>query len=80
MKHFLTASLVTFVSLSGAIAIESVNTEHATGLLQAIRELTDQPVKHLLHSHNHWDHSSGGQVFKEVGAPTLAHVEACAWM
>ena len=68
------------VTDEGVIAIESVNTSHAKGLLQAIGEVTDQPVKYLLHSHNHWDHSSGGQVFKDAGATTLAHAEATEWM
>ena len=68
------------VTTDGVIAVESVNTDHATGLLKAIRGVTDQPVKYLLHSHNHWDHSSGGQVFKDAGAITLAHADAYAWM
>ena len=68
------------VTGEGVIAIESVNTEHAKGLLQAIAQVTDQPVKYLLHSHNHWDHSSGGQVFKDAGAKTVAHAEALEWM
>ncbi len=68
------------VTGEGVIAIESVTTVHATGLLQAIRQVTDQPVKYLLHSHNHWDHTSGGQVFKDAGAKTVAHAEAAAWM
>ena len=68
------------VTSEGVIAIESVNTEHATGLLQAIRKVTDQPVKYMLHSHNHWDHASGGQIFKDAGATTLAHIEAFEWM
>ena len=68
------------VTSEGVIAIESVNTEHANGLLQAIRQVTDQPVKYLLHSHNHWDHASGGQVFKDAGAKTVAHAEASEWM
>ena len=68
------------VTGDGVIAIESVATEHSMGLLQAIGEVTDQPVRFLLHSHNHWDHASGGQVFKDAGATTLAHVEAYEWM
>ena len=59
------------VTGEGVIAFESVNTEHATGLLHAIAEVTDQPVRFMLHSHNHWDHASGGQVFKDAGATTL---------
>ncbi len=68
------------VTGEGVIAIESVTTEHANGLLQAIRQVSDQPVKYLLHSHNHWDHASGGQVFKDAGAKTVAHAEAVEWM
>ena len=45
------------VTGKGVIAIEPISTVHAKGLLKAIEEVTDQPVKYLLHSHNHWDHS-----------------------
>jgi len=68
------------VTSEGVIAIESANTTHAEGLLQAIRAVTDQPVKFMLHSHNHWDHASGGQVFMDAGATTLAHIDAYKWM
>ena len=68
------------VTGEGVIAIESVSTEHAKGFLQAISQVTDQPVKYLLHSHNHWDHASGGQVFRDAGATILAHTEAVEWM
>ena len=33
-------------------------------MLEAIAEVTDEPVKFLLHSHNHWDHGSGGAVWR----------------
>ncbi len=68
------------VTGDGVIAFESFNSVHAKGLLEAIKGVTDQPVKYLLHSHNHWDHASGGQIFKDAGATTLAHVEAYEWM
>ncbi len=56
------------VTDEGVIAIEPVNTKHAKGLLNAIQDVTDKPVRFLLHSHNHWDHSNGGQVFRDAGA------------
>ena len=68
------------VTSDGVVAFESVSTAHATGMLEAIRSVTDQPVKYLLHSHNHWDHASGGQVFADAGAKTVAHAEAYEWM
>ena len=68
------------VTGEGVIAFESVNTKHSAGFLQAIQETTDEPVRFLLHSHNHWDHASGGQVFKDAGATLVAHAEAYEWM
>ena len=68
------------VTDNGVMAIEPVNTSHSQGLLQAIQSVTDQPIRYLLHSHNHWDHSAGGQVFKDEGATIIAHVEAYDWM
>ena len=65
---------------AGVIAVESVNTAHARGLLEAIRGVTDLPVEYLVHSHNHWDHASGGQVFKDVGAQTVAHADAAVYL
>jgi glyoxylase-like metal-dependent hydrolase (beta-lactamase superfamily II) len=70
-----------FITTSdGVIAIESINSMHAKGMVEAIKEITQKPIKYLLHSHNHWDHASGGQVFKDAGAKTIAHVEAYEWM
>lgn len=68
------------VTSDGVIAIESVDSGHATAMVEAIEKVTNQPIKYLLHSHNHWDHASGGQVFKDAGATTIAHVEAYEWM
>ncbi len=68
------------VTTDGVIAIESINSMHAKGMIAAIRQITEKPIKYLLHSHNHWDHASGGQVFKDAGGKTIAHVEAFEWM
>ena len=68
------------VTTDGVIAIEPVNTKHARGMLAAIKSVTDQPVRFLLHSHNHWDHSAGGMVFRRAGAKIIAHKEAFDWM
>ena len=68
------------VTSDGVIAVEPVNTQHAKGMLKAIRSVTDKPVRYLLHTHNHWDHSRGGGIFRDVGAKILAHQEAFAWM
>lgn len=68
------------VAAEGVAAIEPVNRVHSEGLIEAIRSVTEKPVTYLLHSHNHWDHSKGGQVFREAEAKIVAHKEAFDWM
>ncbi len=68
------------VTDEGVIAIDPMNTEHSKGMLKAIENVTNRPVRYLLHSHNHWDHSKGGQVFRDQGAKIIAHEEAVEWM
>jgi glyoxylase-like metal-dependent hydrolase (beta-lactamase superfamily II) len=68
------------VTEDGVIVLEPVNTRHSKALLKSIRSVTDQAIRYLLHSHNHWDHSGGGQIFRDEGASIVAHVEAYEWM
>lgn len=41
------------VTNEGVLAIESANTNHAKDMVNAIKAVTDQPTRYLLHSHNH---------------------------
>ncbi len=63
------------VSDKGVIVADSVNPDFAAALQKGIREVTDMPIKYLIYSHDHWDHISGGKVFKDAGATILSHVE-----
>jgi len=68
------------VTKRGVAVFETVNTQHSQGMLAAIQEITDKPIRKVFHSHNHWDHSAGGKVFQDVGAKTIAHHQAYEWM
>ncbi|ACA87128.1 MBL fold metallo-hydrolase [Shewanella woodyi] len=68
------------ITNDGVIVIDPMNTTHSQGLLKAIQKITKQPIRYLLHSHNHWDHAKGGQIFREQGAKIAAHKEAAQWM
>jgi len=68
------------VTDDGVIAIDSINPAHAQGVVAAIKSVTNQPIRYLVYSHNHWDHSGGGQVFRDEGATIIAHVNAYDWM
>ncbi len=64
------------VTDEGVIATDPMNTKAAALYRAAIAEVTDQPVKYLVYSHSHWDHASGGQIFKDEGAQIVAQ-ERC---
>ena len=68
------------VTSKGVIAIEPYNSLHARKFIKAIRTVTQQPIKYLLISHNHYDHARGGKVFSDEGATEIAHQEAADYM
>jgi len=68
------------ITRRGVAVFETVNTQHSQGMLNAIQQITDKPIRKVFHSHNHWDHSSGGKVFQDIGAKTIAHQQAYEWM
>ena len=59
---------------------ETFHSGHSQKMLEAIRSVTDKPVKYVFISHNHWDHASGGQVFSDAGAQTVMHQRAADWV
>lgn len=40
--------------------------------------MTNQPIKYVIYSHNHYDHITGGKPFKDLGAQFIAHKNAKA--
>ena len=65
------------VTEEGVIATDPLNPDAGPILREEIRKITDQPVRFVSYSHSHWDHISGGQVFKDEGA-TFVSQERCA--
>lgn len=56
----------------GAVAVDSCSTERRTrGFLDAIARTTDRPVRTLINTHHHGDHTHGNYLFD--GATIVAH-------
>lgn len=53
----------------GVVVTDPINNDAATWLRAEIEKLTDQPITHLIYSHSHGDHASGGTAFGDV--PTV---------
>lgn len=75
--NFVARSLVV-ITTDGVIVTDPTNARHATGMREAIATLTDQPVRYVVYSHQHWDHALGGEVFSKAGAEFWSHENCLA--
>lgn len=74
---------VAIVSNEGVLVFDSNGTPAAAAaVLAAIRGLTDKPVRYLVHSHWHWDHWYGAQVYRHAfpEVKIVAHEKTRAMM
>ena len=68
-NHHYTVFLVTD---EGIIMSDPINKEFANWLKEELSKRFAKPVKYVLYSHYHWDHVSGGEVFKDT-ATFISH-------
>ena len=50
----------------GVVVTDPINSEAAAWLKTEIGKITDEPITHLVYSHSHGDHASGGTEYGEV--------------
>ncbi len=64
------------VGSEAVLVVDSRYTPHlANELLEAVRSVTDCPVRYLVNTHYHPDHTWGNAVFRDAGARIIARVE-----
>src|SRR5260370_1108466 len=62
------------VTSQGVIATDPISyLRPAKPYIDAIKAVTDKPIKYVIYSHHHYDHIAGGQPFKDLGATFIAH-------
>src|SRR3954451_4518945 len=62
------------VTSQGVIATDPISyLRPAQPYLDAIKSVTDKPIKYVIYSHHHYDHIAGGKPFKDLGATFIAH-------
>jgi glyoxylase-like metal-dependent hydrolase (beta-lactamase superfamily II) len=67
------------VTNDGVIATDPVGYGRPTGgqaYVEAIRKVTDKPIRYVIYSHHHFDHIAGGKALKDAGATFVAHRRA----
>lgn len=65
-----------WVTESYIVVVDTINKKSATWLKSYLQENFSQPVKYVIYSHNHFDHSYGGHVFDQPGVTFISHQEA----
>lgn len=70
-----------FIGENGVLVVDSfVRVDAAKRLLEEIRKLTPLPVKYVVNTHYHLDHTAGNRVFQDAGAVVIAHRNVPAWI
>ena len=54
------------ITEDGVVVTDPINMQAALWLRSEISKLTDKPITHLIYSHSHGDHASGGAIFGDV--------------
>lgn len=61
------------VGVDGAILVDDQYAPATPAILAAVKQLTDQPVRFVINSHWHQDHTGGNENLGELGAVIVAH-------
>jgi glyoxylase-like metal-dependent hydrolase (beta-lactamase superfamily II) len=65
------------VTPEGVIATDPISLRRpAKHYIDAIQAVTKAPIKYVIYSHSHFDHTAGGQPFKDLGATFVAQRNA----
>lgn len=64
------------ITRSGAFVTDPIDAQSASYLRRYIKENFDVPVSYMAYSHNHVDHTAGGQNLKAADTIVIAHSEA----
>ncbi len=65
----------------GVLVVDSFfNLDAARSLVAEIHRLTPKPIRYIVNTHYHIDHTGGDQVLREAGAIIIAHRNVRGWV
>ncbi len=63
-------NVVVQIGDEGILVVDTGLAEHATKLLAAIQQLSDKPIRYIVNTHFHPDHTGGNEVIGKAGRTT----------
>src|SRR5215467_3022716 len=64
-------NITVFLTDDGVVLIDSKNDRTHDDVVAKVKSLTDKPMKYLVLTHNHADHSGGAQKMQAIGASII---------
>jgi glyoxylase-like metal-dependent hydrolase (beta-lactamase superfamily II) len=65
----------------GVLVVDALFTpDAANALVREIRRLTPKPIRYVVNTHYHADHTGGDQVLRDAGAMIIAHRNVRGWV
>lgn len=62
------------VGEDGVLLVDSMHAASNQKLLEAIRKITDKPIRYVINTHQDSDHSGGNKFFSSMGATVISHM------
>lgn len=73
-SHQSNTNIGVFIGKKSIVLIDPVvGRENNSRLVQAIKKLTDKPIKYVINTHNHMDHNGANTFYRNLGATIVAH-------
>jgi cyclase len=72
-------NVVASVAGDGILLVDTCSAESAESLLASLRRLSKQPLRFIVDTHAHADHTGGNAFFQKL-APVIAHVNTRQWL
>jgi glyoxylase-like metal-dependent hydrolase (beta-lactamase superfamily II) len=65
----------------GVLVVDAfINLDAARALVGEIRRLTPKPIRYVVNTHYHLDHTGGDQALRDAGAVIIAHRKVRGWL
>src|SRR5207245_8578136 len=62
------------------VVIDANFPKEARDVIEAIKKTTNKPIRYVLDTHHHGDHSYGNAVFADAGANIVSQANCARWL